>query len=304
MTMLSKAITGKIKKPVFMCIYGETGLGKTTFANSAPKTIFISTEEGTNEFDTTRVKVESYQEVIQTLDELIETKTDFKTVALDSLDHLEPMIYEAVCKDGGKANIEDFGYGKGYALALDKWSEVLTKLRAVRDVQNKHVIMISHAHVKTFTDPHLNEQYDRFELKLNKKASALVKETVDLLMLVKKDVALKKDKNGKTQAFDLNTRALFTEYEIAFDAKNRYGLPPKMDFPAENAFSLLEQEIDKAHGQTPETVINEIKSKARLINDTDLLDKIKASTENAGIDITKLRAIDNRLEVILKEQRQ
>lgn len=49
--------------------------------------------------------------------------TNIKTLAVDSIDWMEGLIHKAVAKADGKENIEEIGYGRGYKLALDYWTQ-------------------------------------------------------------------------------------------------------------------------------------------------------------------------------------
>lgn len=302
MSMLEKITTGKIMKPAFMAIYGPSGIGKTTFGASAPKPLFLATEEGTNELDVARLQVASWGEMKGALSELLETQTAYESLVVDSLDHLESLIFQQVAKDHGKASVEEIGYAKGYIYALEYWGEFIRTLKAIRDTHKKHIILISHAHVKTFTDPHHNEAYDRFELKMHKKASELIKESVDTLLFARKDVSFKKDKNSnKTQVFDMNERLLYTELEAAFDAKNRFGLPQKIKFPASGAFQILLDAMETSHGETPEAVIRQIKELTKRIDDKETCEKALAYAEENKTNLPALRKTMERLQQIIKE---
>ena len=46
MSLLNQVKTGKEAQPPRIMIYGSEGVGKSTFAASAPKPIFIQTEDG------------------------------------------------------------------------------------------------------------------------------------------------------------------------------------------------------------------------------------------------------------------
>lgn len=300
MSMLSKITTGRIEKPLFMCVYGDAGIGKTTFASTAPKTLFITTEEGTNEMDVARVQVNSWEEMTSLLSELIEKPTDYKTIAIDSLDQLEVLIHKKVAVDENKGSIEEIGWAKGYIFALNYWIQFIDSLKELRNAQNKNIILVSHAHLRSKNDPQYNETYDRYELKLHRKASELVKECVDMLLFIKKEIAFKKDGN-KTKAFDMDRRLIYTEMQAAFDAKNRYGLPPEIEFQKQNAFGDLMKAINESRGESAESLTREIKNLIERVTDKEIREKAIASLESSENQTDKLKAIKNRLIAITKE---
>jgi hypothetical protein len=51
MGMFENIQTGRENKPPRIMIYGSEGVGKSTFGASAPKPIFIQTEDGLGEID-------------------------------------------------------------------------------------------------------------------------------------------------------------------------------------------------------------------------------------------------------------
>ncbi len=106
MSFLS-SITRNTPKTERVIIYGESGLGKTTFATSAPNPIVIQTEDGLGEIDVPCFPLaESYIDVMKALDALVNESHDFKTVVIDSLDWLETLIWKQVCSDNKASLIE------------------------------------------------------------------------------------------------------------------------------------------------------------------------------------------------------
>ena len=137
-------------------IYGESGLGKTTFATSAPNPIVIQTEDGLGEIDVPCFPLaESYIDVMKALDSLANEDHDFKTVVIDSLDWLETLIWKQVCTDNKVSSIEKIGYGRGYNEALVFWSYFFDELNKCRD-KGMLVIMTAHSQVNKVEDPEIS----------------------------------------------------------------------------------------------------------------------------------------------------
>jgi len=226
MSILAGITRGVKKTPHFVAIYGPSGVGKTTFASNAPKPIFLATERGTDQLDVARLRISNWLGMSQALAEL-KRNNEFQTIVIDSLDHLEPMIFEMVAKDHGKKSIEDIGYAKGYIFALEYWKQFLNHCQELREA-NKNVILIAHAQIKKFNDPIEGEGFDRYELKLHRKAGDLITETVDALVFAKLEVHITKDANKKVSVISDGNRVLHTSNAPAFDAKNRFGLPEQI----------------------------------------------------------------------------
>ncbi|ABK45412.1 conserved hypothetical protein [Magnetococcus marinus MC-1] len=237
-------------RPPSMVWYGVAGVGKTTLSASAPNPVFILTEDGLGLIQTTSFPLaRSFGDVIGALDALITEPHDFSTVVLDSLDWLEPLIWAEVCQQHGVRNIEDIGYGKGYVFAMDLWRIYLDRLNRLRDEKSMVVIQIAHSVIKRFDSPE-HEPYDRYEIKLNAKASALVQEHSDCVLFAnyristtKADVGFKKTVN---RAVGSGERVLYTQERPAFLAKNRYNLPPELPMD----WSILQGHLI---GQPPQT---------------------------------------------------
>ena len=124
-SLLSQLQCGKHPGPRRTLVYGVQGVGKSTFAAQAPGAIFVPTEDGTGDLDCTRFPLmESFEGVLQALTALYREQHDFQTVVIDSLDWLERLVWERVCKDQRVESIEQMPYKVGYVYALDHWRRV------------------------------------------------------------------------------------------------------------------------------------------------------------------------------------
>ena len=205
------------------------GVGKSIWASHAPKPIFVGAEKGTEQLDVARFpQTETIAELFDQLRALQTEKHEFQTVVLDSLDWIEPLIWKAVCDEAKVEHIEQAfgGYGKGYVRALDLWRTLLKELAILN--HKMHVLMIGHAQIKSFQDPDLASAYDRYQLKINDKAAALVREAADAVLFARFETEVIRDGgNGRSKAKvrGEGVRIMYTESRPAFDAKNRFNLP-------------------------------------------------------------------------------
>lgn len=272
-------IKGKIKTPIRCLVYGIEGVGKSTFAASADNPVFICAEVGTNYLDVSRFPTpQNFADIKRYIQELTHEKHEFRTLVLDTLDWIEPLIWDQIIatatynKRGEKAtNIEEVGggYGKGYEIALTEWAALLRGIDGLQAKTQMDVVMLSHCIIKNFANPE-GENFDRYELKLNRKAAGRLKEWADEVLF-----ASYEDCQVKGKGVSDGTRILRTERRSAFDAKNRTGLPYKLP--------LSWQAYAAARAGRPDakSLIEEIRSKTA--------DKrILKALENAGEDIPKL----------------
>jgi len=170
MSKLQEIHSGRRQQPPRMLIYGLEGIGKSTLAASAPKPIFIPTEVGLDQIECDSFPLaHSFEDVMSYLESLATEAHDYQTVVIDSLDWLERLIWDAVCKRFGAKNIEkvDGGYGKGFSHALTEWRQVIDILRYLREEKGMLVLLLAHSKIEKFTDPE-STPFDRFSPRLNK----------------------------------------------------------------------------------------------------------------------------------------
>ena len=238
-------------EPPRILIYAGEGMGKSTFASGAPNPIFNSTESGlTGLTNVKRRKINSFDEMMQSIQDLAEKKHDRETFVADSLDWFEPMVWEKVLQtfpfnEKGKKmeSIEDYGYGRGYAEAISFWKEYLEGLEHLRLHRGMTIINICHSQVNKFEDP-LQDSYDKYTIKLqdSKKTSAAGKllEYHDAVLFIKDYVGLKSSKEGfnkeRKRPVGGGERFIYTEQRPGFSAKNRYGLPSEIPFDKEGKY--------------------------------------------------------------------
>ena len=244
-----KSISKNSPKKPRIVIYGPSGIGKTTFGASAPNPIFIITEDGLGDIDVPHFPLaKTYDEVMEALTSLLNDDHDFKTVVLDSIDWLEPLVWEKTCARLKVSSIEEPGYGRGYVEAASEWKDILDCLTYLRDVKGMNVIMIAHGAVVKVEDP-IHPAYDQNTLKLQKRAAAKVEEWADILGFcgLRTVVATEKEgfNNTRNRAISTGERLLHLSPTAGFKAKNRYRLPPIIPLDWEELGKLMPDNVQK-----------------------------------------------------------
>lgn len=216
-------------KPPRIFLYAVEGIGKTTFAASAPAPIFIQTEDGLGSIDAARFPmVESIDNVRQAIGVLYNDPHDFQTVVLDSADWLEQIIAREI---EAKHDAKELAYGKGALKQAEVWQELLAGFNALRNDRGMSVILIGHSQIKRFDSPE-TEPYDRYSPKLQERSNALLREWADAVLFANYRVVVKSTEVGfkkeVSRGITTGERLLYTTEKPAYMAKNRYALPDSL----------------------------------------------------------------------------
>jgi hypothetical protein len=81
---------------------------------------------------------------------------------------------------------------------------------------------------KKLPGPELANAYDRYQLKINERAAALVREAADAVLFARFETELVRDggsRGTKAKVRGEGNRIMYTESRPGFDAKNRFNLP-------------------------------------------------------------------------------
>jgi hypothetical protein len=220
-----KIVKGKQQRPQRVVIYGVESVGKTTFASKFPNPLFLDIEGGSNHLAVDRVAVSNWKELGQCITEA--ASTDYETIVIDSADWAERLAVEDLLATNKKQSVEDFGFGKGWVMTAEKVSRFLTALDSLID-NGKHVVVLAHSKVQRTEPPDILAAYDRYELKLSKQSSPLVKEWADELWFFRFKTKAVSQENGKAKGIGGKERIILTTHSAAYDAKTRSGLAEEL----------------------------------------------------------------------------
>ena len=158
MSLLQKLTTGKTSAPPRILVYGDAGIGKSSWAAQAPKPVFIPLEDGLDQIDCTKFDhVKDFATLVADLKAVRDEEHDFRTLVVDSLSALQNIVADGVCAASGAkfltAAYGGFNRGNDAALAQVR-KDVYSLLDEIRRKRQMCVIQIAHSHDETvkYTD--------------------------------------------------------------------------------------------------------------------------------------------------------
>jgi hypothetical protein len=290
----------RLHEPLCALIYGDEGLGKTTLGAHAPNPIFLDIEGGSGHIEVARYPFHdgdaghvprTYEEVCDAVLALTNEPHDYKTIVIDTIDALEPLMWSYVCNrhsgikspmnpNGSKlTSIESFGYGKGFVVALDEWRRLCKLLEVLRAKRGMAVILLGHSLVKSYHNP-LGEDFDRITIRLQDSpktsAAAFVKQWCGVVAYLAFEqfagvLMSEADRsNARPKGTSTGRHILHVRRTAAFDAKSRIPLPPEVELEVENPWRPFAAAIAEGRSMAPEKIIELIDIELDRIGDPGL----------------------------------
>lgn len=217
-------------------VHGVDGIGKSTFAAAAPAPVFLPTENSINHIDRPRFPIpQTWADAEGMVRSLMTNKHGFRTLVIDTLDSMERLVVEHVCKKYGAPTIEraDGGFGHGYDRVVDEWIKMERILDELIRKTGMILVMISHSVTSKYNDAEYG-QFDVNDLALCNKSSVAVRSWADIVLYAKREVRVTTDNAAAKHQLvfslgaDGGARVLVSATGPNCAAKDRFGLPYKM----------------------------------------------------------------------------
>lgn len=237
--------------PQKILVYGVQGIGKNTFAATFKAPILLQIEDGSAAIDIPAFPlVTAFQGVIDVI-QALHGEHNYKTLVLDTLDWLEPLLWSACCENKGWSCIEDPGYGKGY-IELDRWwRHVMSGLDSLRHAKGMDIVVLAHSEIKRIEPPD-SDPYDTYQIKMQKRAYSLWQEWADMVLFVNYKIQIHKAKTGineeRTRATGNGDRCIYTSERPAWKAKNRWSLPDEILIGKDRTWAAFHEQLEAATG--------------------------------------------------------
>jgi hypothetical protein len=315
---------GVLQEPWRYLLYGQEGVGKSSLAADAPGVIFLDTDRGSGRLDVARYSfrdgedgyvAQSYAEILAAVDDLITSPHDFRTVVVDTADALEALIWRHLCENagvdrGGKKmrSIEDFGYGKGYAKAVDAWREFCHRLDHLRLTRRVDIVFLAHAIVKPYKNP-LGEDYDRFRPKLDERAVGFLREWFDVLGFVSYEDGGSKlvgdnSDSARARGWTTGRRLIRFGHSAAWDAKTRLPMPDEVELTVEHPWAPFAAAVEATRSLTADDLRGMVTAElerlgatfAKPNGDEGTADAVSKAVADAGDNVSTLSKYLNTLK--------
>jgi hypothetical protein len=299
---LASITRGKVEKPPRVLMFGPEGCGKTTWASNAPNPIFLCSEDGTSQLDVARFpELQSWEDALDAVQELTVADHDYKTLVVDTVDWLEPLCWDFICKRDGMKDVESYGFSKGQnVVALAEWRIFVARIEQMCRAKNMGVIFLAHSSVKTFKNVEADD-FDRYEMAMNLKAAGLLKQWSDAVLFARYETFTSKDeKTKRIRGVSTGARVMHTQRTAAYDAKNRYYLPETMPLDYEAFAAGI-----AAHQVSAAQLVRRIEALLPSAAE-ETQAKVRAAMQRVGEDTRQLTRIAEKLsaEVNINQQQE
>lgn len=273
---------GKLKTSLRYLFYSTEGIGKSTLAADSPNPLFLDIEGGSPELIVSRYPFRdgpgghvprSYQDVLDALDDLTANPGHgYETLVIDTADALESLLHAHLCKVNGKKDIEAFGYGKGYKMALSEMRAFLSRLEVIQS-QGMAIILLAHSLVRTFKNPD-GPDFDRYQLCTHDLVGAQLKAWCDVVGYLRFDdgaAVLPGDSSQAPRARGWSTgrRLIQLAHEARWDAKCRLSMPAEIELGVANPWQPFAEAKDAARDSTIESLITGVLAEVDRITGGD-----------------------------------
>lgn len=264
-------------------IYGPAGIGKSTFACAEPGAIALDYERGLEHIGVDRVRGETtWDKSLALVKEACSGSGEHEAVVVDTIDRLEDQATIAVCAEGKKKSLADFGYGDGHEALTTKWRELLFALEGAAE-RGRSVTLVAHVQSKAVDDPTLG-RYGKYIATLSRRCWTVTHRWADAVLFANYEAGL-----VEGRAIMTGQRVLYTQAATGFDAKHRPNIAASMPL----SWVAYAAEVALCNRSAAEVVasIRAIIGKA----DMEIIEKAEKYIESAAGNVADLMVTEKQL---------
>lgn len=258
MSLLS-TIAKPAPRPPVITVVGEAGTGKSSFAATFPKPVFIRAEDGVGRISR-KIGTPDAFPVIGSSDDLfdqilalLKEEHDYSTLVIDSVTKLEEIFTREILEKDGRAKTLSTamgGYGAGSQALAAMHARVRRAAGALNDKRQMAVVFIAHADLETMRLPDTDD-YQRHSLRLSSKSIAPYVDDVDVVGFVRLATALRGDDGERKKVVSTGDREFVCHTTAASVSKNGLGITAPLPFtegenPLADALGITQRMKPKA----------------------------------------------------------
>jgi hypothetical protein len=287
---LGKVQRGRLKVYRRCVFYGAEGVGKTTLAANAPDPIWLDAEDGSGLVTVARYPFRegedghvprTYQDLVDAVSDLTRSPHDYKTLVIDTADAVEALLWRHIVqRDKGKVkaaleNIEDYGYGKGYQVAVDEWRAFCSRLDILRATRKMMIVLLAHQRVTTFKNPE-GDDYERYSPQIHDKAAGFLRSWADVVGFCRfEEGSSKLDGAKKAKGWSTGRRLINFVRTAAYDAKGRGGMPAELEMDPTNPWAPFQKALDDSESLDGPALVALIGAELVRLSDAELTGKVE-----------------------------
>lgn len=274
----------RLAAPLFYLWYGVEGVGKTSLVADMPNPLLCDIEGRSTKIEVARYPYRdepgghvprTYEEFLGGLDDLIANPGHgYLTLGIDTSDALEALIHAHICKRDGEQNIEGYGFGKGYKVAVAELRVLIQRLNVLRYRDNMNIAIAAHAKAKTFKNPE-GPDFDRWQVVGDDLFTAELRARCDVVGFIHFEgggAKLPDDakaKNARARGWDTGRRIIELLRTAAWDAKSCLSVPSQVELAREHPFQPFSEAEVVAEDATSTTLATDIAAEILRITGTE-----------------------------------
>jgi hypothetical protein len=198
-----------ISKQVIL-VYGRAKIGKSTFCSQFDKPLFLATEPGLNNLEVHKVNVNSWEVFLDACKSIAESKHEFKTIVIDTIDNLVTFCSAYICNQHDINHPADLPHGKGWNFVTAELTRVISKLSML----GYGIIFTSHCELEEIETK--TKKYNRWTISLSGKNRGLFLNLADIILFIDSEI----DRDGNER------RLIRTKPSMYWEAGDRLAKLP------------------------------------------------------------------------------
>lgn len=215
-------------------VFGETKIGKSTWASQWPKPLFLATEPTLSHLDRYEVEIKSWGDFLRAGAAIVQEEHEFETIVVDTIDALYALCAQDICQKEDADYEGDIGsMGKGWWMVNRQLTEKIRKLAQLP----YNLILISHTTQKEVTT--VRGKYTQWTSNLPPKTKTALYSLCDLVLLATVETMIA-EKGPEEQ------RVLKSGKSVNYETGSRFAIPDTLPLSYEALRNALNGNVEQA----------------------------------------------------------